>query len=44
MIEIFLGMFILIIGSFFEDSEKKKDNDTPVIFDMHDDFEDQDID
>ena len=42
MIEILVGMFILIIGSFCEDSQDEKDQ--PVIFDMYDDFEDQDID
>ena len=42
MIEILVGMFILIIGSFCKDSQDEKDQ--PVIFDMYDDFEDQDID
>ena len=35
MVEIIVGMFILIIGSFFEDSEKNE-KIYPVIFDLHD--------
>ncbi len=41
MFDIFLGLFIVIIGSFFEDSQE--DNDTPVIFDMYADCDEQDV-